>query len=103
MNGKRNPWEGVNLLSFINEKRLKEAVAEHAPNSTLSEEEIARNSHGKEYLFQYDVSVQDTAVAQHGNKEAFPDIVACQCRWVSSNCRPYGPLMENLLLDFVVA
>ena len=80
MNGKRNPWEGVNLLSFINEKRLKEAVAEHAPNSTLSEEEIARNSHGKEYLFQYDVSVQDAAVAQHGNKEAFPDIVACQCR-----------------------
>jgi 5'-3' exoribonuclease 1 len=80
MNGKRNPWEGVNLLSFINEKRLKEAVANHAPNSTLTDEEIARNSHGKDYLYQYDVSIQDTAVAQHGNKEAFPDVVACQCK-----------------------
>ena len=68
MNGKRNPWEGVNLLSFINEKRLKEAVAEHAPNSTISEEEIARNSHGKEYLFQYDVSAQDMQLPSMATK-----------------------------------
>ena len=80
MNGKRNPWEGVNLLSFINEKRLNEAIASHAPDSTLTAEELARNSMGQDYIYEYDVTVQDTAVSAHGNKEAFPDIVACMSK-----------------------
>jgi 5'-3' exoribonuclease 1 len=80
MNGKRNPWEGVNLLSFINEKRLKAAIAARAPLEGLTDEERARNKIGLDYLFQYDVTVQDTAVAAHGNKEAFPDVVACQTK-----------------------
>jgi 5'-3' exonuclease len=46
MNGKRNPWEGVNLLSFINEERLKDAISSHAPDSTLTDEEKQRNSFG---------------------------------------------------------
>lgn len=36
MNGKRNPWEGVALIPFIDERDMLAGIAEHAPNSTLS-------------------------------------------------------------------
>ena len=48
MNGKRNPWEGVNLLSFINEERLKSAISQHAADSTISDDEKKRNSYGND-------------------------------------------------------
>ena len=48
MNGKRNPWEGVNLLSFINEERLKGAISGHAPDDTISDDERKRNSFGND-------------------------------------------------------
>lgn len=36
MNGKRNPWEGVVLISFIDEKDMLDAIATHAPDSALT-------------------------------------------------------------------
>ena len=80
MNGKRNPWEGVNLLSFINEDRLKDAIAKHAPDSSLSEEERKRNSFGNDLEYRYDASVMTPVEATHADKTAFPDIEACQSR-----------------------
>ncbi len=46
MNGKRNPWEGVNLLPFIDAARLRDALDRHCPNQLLTAEEVARNSFG---------------------------------------------------------
>ena len=43
MNGKRNPWEGVNLLPFIDAERLKGAIAEFCPLRSLTTDEKNRN------------------------------------------------------------
>lgn len=44
LNGKRNEWEAVVLIPFIEEKRLLGAI--EAKRSRLTSEENARNSHG---------------------------------------------------------
>lgn len=44
LNGKRNDWEAVVLIPFIDEKRLLEAI--RGQENQLSKEEKARNSHG---------------------------------------------------------
>ena len=80
MNGKRNPWEGVNLLSFINEERLKGAIASHAPDSTLTEEEKQRNSFGQDLEYRYDVTNITACIAPHADKNSFPDLMACQSK-----------------------
>ncbi|KAI8838612.1 XRN 5'-3' exonuclease N-terminus-domain-containing protein [Chytridium lagenaria] len=49
LNGKKYAWQGVALLSFIEEKRLLEAMESKVP--CLSEDEIMRNSKGEELLF----------------------------------------------------
>jgi hypothetical protein len=54
MNGKRNPWEGVNLLPFIDSKRLMAAIAEFCPLKALTRDERARNTFGNVLLFEYD-------------------------------------------------
>ena len=49
MNGHRHSWKGVNLIPFIDETRLRSAVAKKAEG--LSEEEKERNQPGFERLF----------------------------------------------------
>uniref|UniRef100_A0A914V899 5'-3' exoribonuclease 1 n=1 Tax=Plectus sambesii TaxID=2011161 RepID=A0A914V899_9BILA len=49
LNGKKNDWEAVVLIPFINEERLLEAMAEK--ERRLSPEERKRNSHGPHILF----------------------------------------------------
>ena len=71
MNGKRNPWEGVNLLSFINESRLKDAIAKFAPDEKLSEDERERNSFGVDIEYSHDISVQSTLRSPHTDKTNF--------------------------------
>ena len=44
MNGKRNPWEGVNLLPFIDVKLLKDTIKSNAPDRLLTADEKTRNS-----------------------------------------------------------
>jgi len=43
MNGKRNPWEGVNLLPFIDADRLRAAIKEFCPPTSLTAAERERN------------------------------------------------------------
>ncbi|VDD92658.1 unnamed protein product [Enterobius vermicularis] len=52
LNGKKNDWEAVVLIPFIEEKRLLEAVA--TKTARLTEEERLRNSHGPHLLFTTD-------------------------------------------------
>ena len=38
MNGKRNPWEGVTLIPFLDERVMLQAIATFADDSKLSPE-----------------------------------------------------------------
>ena len=49
MNGKKMLWQGVALLPFIDPQRLLAAMAVEYPQ--LTEEEVKRNSLGKDALF----------------------------------------------------
>ena len=76
MNGKRNPWEAVNLLPFIDEKRMRKAVAEHCPLSKLTEDERRRNAFGQDVVFFYDPSNSNN-VASSFPEAGFPDLLCC--------------------------
>lgn len=49
LNGKKYAWQGVALLPFVDERRLRAALADVYPN--LSSEEVRRNSLGSDMLF----------------------------------------------------
>jgi 5'-3' exonuclease len=36
MNGKRNPWEGVTLIPFIDEAAMLAAIRDHCPDERLT-------------------------------------------------------------------
>lgn len=78
MNGKRNPWEGVALISFIRETAMLAAIAERCPDASISPEERARNSFGTDFCFWYDPTCTD--VVPSGNVDVFPDITNGQTR-----------------------
>ncbi|VDN05070.1 unnamed protein product [Thelazia callipaeda] len=76
LNGKKNEWEAVVLIPFIEENRLLEAVATKLP--FLNSEEQRRNRHGPHLLFTYD------QVSSHYLKSSypsvFPDIGECSVK-----------------------
>jgi hypothetical protein len=72
---RRNPWEGVNLLSFIDIKQLKDTVAIHCPEEKLSEDERKRNALGKVYCYKYDLTYTDL-VESPNRGIGLPDIIA---------------------------
>ncbi|XP_069464167.1 5'-3' exoribonuclease 2 [Ambystoma mexicanum] len=49
LNGKKYAWQGVALLPFVDERRLRAALAEVYPD--LTEEEKRRNSLGSDHIF----------------------------------------------------
>jgi 5'-3' exoribonuclease 1 len=51
MNGKRNLWEGIILLPFINQNMLIKEIYENASLEKLTSEEEERNSFGKDTVF----------------------------------------------------
>ena len=79
MNGKRNPWEGVNILPFINVNLLKKAIQENCPDSALTADERHRNRVGKVYCYTYDPAVNDT-VPSCNRDIGLPNIVKCNSR-----------------------
>lgn len=54
MNGKKMLWQGVALLPFIDEARLLSAMA--PINGKLSEDEVRRNTPGKNSIFCHEVN-----------------------------------------------
>lgn len=56
----RNPWEGVNLLPFIDGVLLKKSIAEHCPDTALTAEERSRNRCGEVFIYTHDLTVSDT-------------------------------------------
>jgi 5'-3' exoribonuclease 1 len=75
MEGKRNPWEGINLLEFIDIQLLKDTLEQHCPDTVLTPEEKARNTFGNVYVYTYDATVTDTVPSFH--RSYFPDITHC--------------------------
>jgi len=76
-NGKKNPWEAVVLLPFIDEKKLLEAERIHCPESSLSASEKARNSFGKVLYHKYNPSIVTTYFSCNA-EIGLEDIRSCQ-------------------------
>ena len=75
----RNPWEGVNILPFIDGKLLKSAIEKHCPDSALTADERHRNRVGKVYCYTYDPAMKDT-VPSCNRDIGLPNIVKCNSR-----------------------
>lgn len=58
MNGKKQAWEAVALIPFIDEKRLLDAINSRMPR--LTAEEKSRNGFGHALVFKHDPSLQYT-------------------------------------------
>ena len=75
----RNPWEGVNILPFIDINLLKETLAKFCPDKLLTADEKRRNSRGKVYCYMYDAAVTDT-VPSFNRDIGIKDIVKCRSK-----------------------
>jgi 5'-3' exoribonuclease 1 len=76
MNGKRNPWEAVVLLPFIDENALLQAEEKYCPEKSLTTAERNRNSFGPALTHIFDPSNNSTYPSC--NPEIFlPDIHMC--------------------------
>jgi len=73
MNGKKNPWEGVNLLPFISIKDLIQTTDLHCPPSVLSEAEKKRNSTGVVFCYKFDSSAVNRVPCPN-SKVGLPDL-----------------------------
>eukprot|EP00981_Chlorochromonas_danica_P000482 scaffold98_cov248-Ochromonas_danica.AAC.23 len=79
MDGKKNPWEAVVLLPFLDEERLRHAEMIHCPVNKLSQAEVHRNQFGALLGHTYDPTVMETYLSC--NPEiGLPDIVHCFTR-----------------------
>lgn len=66
LNGKKNEWEALVLIPFINENRLIEAMNEC--NDKLTENERRRNIHGPMLQYDYCANDQGTLPAMYGQQ-----------------------------------
>eukprot|EP00980_Cylindrotheca_fusiformis_P026541 scaffold16396_cov140-Cylindrotheca_fusiformis.AAC.2 len=79
MNGKKNPWEGVNLLPFIEIERLKDSIETHCPDSKLTPAERNRNQRGKIFCYSYDQTCNET-IESPNRRIGLVDIVKSNSR-----------------------
>ncbi|OQR80786.1 5'-3' exoribonuclease 1 (ISS) [Achlya hypogyna] len=78
MEGKRNPWEGVNLLPFIDATALIAAIDEYCPDSRLSDADRARNRAGVAYRFTFDAGNMETLPSTLPS--VFADVPLCHSK-----------------------
>lgn len=86
MNGKRNPWEAVVLLPFIDEVRLLKAEADYcspaaaaAVGRPIYASELVRNNFGKMMRVRYAPDAFETVLRPAGCPDiGYPDILNCQ-------------------------
>lgn len=76
LNGKKNDWEAVVKIPFIDEVRLLEAMK--TKSHMLSNDEKRRNSYGNAWIFSYDASLdyQYPSIVT----EKMPPLVHCHCK-----------------------
>lgn len=96
--GKKNAWEAVVKLPFIDEGLLFQAEAEHCPVIKLTMNEQKRNAFGTMSLFVYNPAVTDTYFSC--NPEiGLPDVTKCQSLVVDIdfNINPGKPFLPELV------
>mmetsp|Transcript_6947 Transcript_6947/g.15735 ORF Transcript_6947/g.15735 Transcript_6947/m.15735 type:complete len:1274 (+) Transcript_6947:620-4441(+) len=76
MNGKKNPWEGVNLLPFIEINLLLDTIKKFASDDKLTDPERHRNRLGEIFCYTFDLTATDTVEAPHKGI-GLTDIVKC--------------------------
>jgi 5'-3' exoribonuclease 1 len=76
LNGKKNDWEAIVKIPFIDEKRLLDAL--NAREAQLSQEERERNAHGLALSFKRDESLSYEFSSRFSG--IFPPISQCKCR-----------------------
>ena len=59
MNGKKNIWEGIVLLPFIDQKKLLAEVSKNRKERKLSKEEEKRNCFGKDIIFYSNLKIEN--------------------------------------------
>lgn len=79
MNGKKNPWEGVNLLPFIEINLLLDTINKYSPDCKLTDAERRRNRVGEIFLYTYDLTCTETIEAPHKGI-GLTDIVKCHSK-----------------------
>ncbi|KAL1920326.1 uncharacterized protein VTP21DRAFT_1472 [Calcarisporiella thermophila] len=77
MNGKKQDWEAVVKIPFIEEGRLLKAMRRH--ENQLTAEERERNSFGDSLVFKFDPTMEDVQYPS-SLPGVFPDIVNCRCK-----------------------
>lgn len=75
LNGKKQDWEAIVKIPFIDEKRLLAAMAARAPR--LTDEERARNEFGDSWRF---TSAEAEYVYPSSLPGFFPDLIHCRCK-----------------------
>ena len=75
----RNPWEGVNILPFIDVHLLKKTIETHCPDKLLSPDEKSRNCRGKVFCYSYDAAITET-VPSCNRDIGLADIAKCNSR-----------------------
>lgn len=73
LNGKKQEWEAIVKIPFIDEKRLLDTMARREPR--LTAEERKRNSFGNSWRFTYDENVDQ--VYPSSLPGFFPDLLSC--------------------------
>lgn len=98
MDGKRNAWEGVNLLPFIDAQRLKEAIKKHAPDALLTQAELERNTFGPVLIFRHDSSRIEN-IESSFPQAGLPDILCCNSFMLTFNLPdpPQGGFKSKLV------
>lgn len=96
--GKKNPWEAVVLLPFIDEVLLMENEAKYCPKSTLTESEIRRNSFGSILIYTFDPNNLETYPSCNPAIQ-LPDINQCQSLLIekSFSLHPSPPFQAKLI------
>jgi 5'-3' exoribonuclease 1 len=98
-NGKRNPWEAVTLIPFIQENVMLEAIAKYCDDSKLTEEERRRNSFGSDWIIESDPTNTETLVSPmpitREQPNGYIDIMACGTRMTPFKVETPAVLMST--------
>lgn len=113
MNGKRNPWEAVVLLPFIDIEKLKEAVCEVEMNdsvmASLPDTDKQRNSFGEVFSYHPELSAdgdRDLAVPPYTIERAAPDNtpgISFSQNMINGTIIPYHsfPSLRSLPISYI--
>ncbi|GAA5803816.1 hypothetical protein HPULCUR_009301 [Helicostylum pulchrum] len=83
MNGKKQDWEAIVKIPFIEEKRLLEAMKNREQRLTKAEREMAREGESYRFYFDKELAAQDIdelPTYPSPLPGVFPDIHHCVCR-----------------------